>query len=56
MVFKGKGREKTHIFTMDVDPGYKNIDKFTGGFQWYLTSSNVFISNIIFKLKIENEN
>ena len=39
---------------MDVDPGYKYIDKFRGGVQWYMMESKDFISSICFKLEIEN--
>ena len=31
MIFKGRRTGITHIFTMDVDPGYKYIEKFLGG-------------------------
>ena len=33
MIFKGKRSGIIHNFTMDVDPGYKYIDKFRGGVQ-----------------------
>ena len=32
--FKGKQSVLIANFTMDVDPGYKNIEKFKGGIQW----------------------
>ena len=38
---------------MGVDLGYKNIEKFRGGVQWYLKESKNFIS--CFGLKLENE-
>ena len=41
---------------MDVDPGYKFIEKFHGGVQWYMMESKDIISTICFKLKIENGN
>ena len=41
-------------FTMDVDPGYKYIEKFRGGVQWYMMESIDIISSICFKLKNEN--
>ena len=31
LIFKGKRSGKNQIFTMDVDPGYKYIEKFRGG-------------------------
>ena len=43
-----------HNFTMDVDPGYKYIDKFRGRVQWYMLQSKDIISSICFKLKNEN--
>ena len=39
---------------MDVDPGYKYIEKFRGGVQWYMMESKNIISNISFELKNEN--
>ena len=39
---------------MDVDPGYKFIEKFQGGIQWYMVENKDFISNISFKLRNEN--
>ena len=34
MIFKGKRSGIIHNFTMEVDPGYKYIEKFRGGIQW----------------------
>ena len=34
MIFKGKQSAIIHNFTMDVNPGYKYIEKFRGGIQW----------------------
>ena len=34
MIFKGKRSGIIHNFTMDVDPGYKYIEKFEGNLQW----------------------
>ena len=53
MIFKGKRRGIIHNFTMDVDPGYKYIEKFRGGVQWYMMESKDVISSICFKLKNE---
>ena len=36
MIFKGKRTGIIHNFTMDVDPGYKYIEKVRGGVQWYM--------------------
>ena len=41
---------------MTVDSGDKYVYVFKGGFQWYMTSNNDFISNISFRLKIEHGN
>ena len=41
---------------MDVDPGYKTIEKFRAGLQWYSMESKDFISTTNFKLKSENGN
>ena len=54
MIFRGKRSGIIHNFTMDVDPGYKYIEKFRGGIQWYMMESNDIISSICFKLKNEN--
>ena len=56
MIFKGKRTGIIHNFTMDVDPGYKYIEKFRGGVQWYMMESKDIISSICFKLKNENGN
>ena len=56
MIFKRKRSGITHNFTTDVDPGYKYIEKFRGGVQWYLMESKDIISSICFTLKIENGN
>ena len=54
MIFKGKRSGVIHNFTMDVDPGYKYIEKFRGGVQWYMMESKDIVSSICFKLKNEN--
>ena len=54
MILKSKGSGIIHNFTMDVDPGYKYIEKFRGGVQWYMMESKDIISSISFKLKNEN--
>ena len=56
MIFRGKRSGIIHNFTMDVDPGYKYIEKFRGGVQWYMMESKDIISSICFKLKNENDN
>ena len=54
MIFKGKMSGIIHKFTMDVDPGYKYIEKFRGGIQWYMMDSKDIVSSFSFKLKNEN--
>ena len=49
MIFKGKRSGIIHNFTMDVSPGYKYIEKFRGGVQWYMMESKDIISSICFK-------
>ena len=56
MIFKRRRSGIIHNFTMDVDPGYKYIEKFRGGVQWYMMNTRDFISSINFKLKNENDN
>ena len=53
MIFKGKRSGIIHNFTTDVDPGYKYIEKFRGGVQWFMMESKDIISSIGFKLKNE---
>ena len=52
--FKGKRSGIIHNFTMDVDPGYKYIEKLRDGVQWCMIESKDVISSICFKLKNEN--
>ena len=54
MIFKGEKSTIIHNFTMDVDPGYKYIEKFRGGVKWYMMESKDIISSISFKLKNED--
>ena len=56
MIFRGKMSGIIHIFTMDVDPGYKYIEKYRGGVQWYMMDTKDFIARVSFKLKNENIN
>ena len=39
---------------MTVDPGYKYVEKISGGISWYMMQSKDIISSICFKLKNEN--
>ena len=38
---------------MDVDLGYKDIEKFRGGVQWCMMESKDFVSSFNFKLRME---
>ena len=54
MIFKGKRSGIIHNFTMEVNPGYKYIEEFLGGVQWYMMESKDIFSSKCFKLKSEN--
>ena len=54
MIFRGRRTGIIHNFTMDVNPGYKYIEKFRGGVQWYMLQSKDIISSISFKLENKN--
>ena len=56
MIYKGKRSGIIHNFTMDVDPGYKYIEKFHGEIQWYMMDTKDVISSSNFKLKNKNGN
>ena len=56
IIFKGKRTDIIHNFTMDIDPGYKDIEKFRGGVQLYMMETKDFISSINLKLINENGN
>ena len=53
-IFRGKRTGIIHKFTIDVDPGYKYIEKFRGRVQWCMMESKDVISSINFNLKNEN--
>ena len=54
MIFEGKRTGIIMNFTMQVSPGYKFINRFEGGVQWYMMESKDIISSISFKLKNED--
>ena len=56
MIVNGKRIHVIHNFTMDVDPGYKYIEKFRGGIEWFMMESKNFLSTINFRLRNENGN
>ena len=53
MIFRRKRSGIFHNFTLDVDPGYKNIEKFRSGVHWYMMESEDIISSICFKMRNE---
>ena len=56
MIFRGRRSKIIHNFTMDVELGYKDIEKIKGGIQGCMMETKGIISIIRFKLKIEKEN
>ena len=54
MIFKGRKSNIIHNWTMTVDPGYKYVEKISGGITWYMMQSKDIMSSICFKLKNEN--
>ena len=56
MSFRGKRTGIYQNWSMDVNPGFRYIEKFLGGLQWYMMASKDVISSICFKLKNENRN
>ena len=54
MIFKRKRTGNIHNFTMDVDPGYKYIEKFRSGVLYHMRESKDIISSICFKFKNKN--
>ena len=56
MIFKGKRSGTFFSFTVTVNPGYKYVERFAGGFIWDMMESKDIISSINFRLKNENGN
>ena len=54
MIFKSKRSGIIHNWNIDVNPGYKFIERFSGGITWYMMESKDVIS--INGFKLENEN
>ena len=54
MIFKGKRSGTNLNFRMDVDCGYKYIEEFRGGVQWYRMESRDIISSFSFIMNIES--
>ena len=45
--FKGRRSSIIHNFTMDVDHGYKYIEKFRGGISWYMVNTKDFLFQVL---------
>ena len=43
LIFKGRKSNIIHNWTMTVDPGYKYVEKFSGGISWYMMQSKDII-------------
>ena len=56
MIFKGRKSNNIPNWTLAVDPGYKYVEKVSGGISWYMMQSKDIISSIYFKLKNEDGN
>ena len=54
MIFRGNRSGIIHNFTMSVNPGFKYVERFSGGIIWYMIESKDVFSSICFKLKNEN--
>ena len=46
MIFKGRRSGIIHNFTMNVSPGYKFLEKFSGGVSWYIKQSKDIVSSV----------
>ena len=55
MIFESKSSGIIHTFTMNVDPGYKYIEKLRCGVQWYMTERKDIFLSICFLLKNEKK-
>ena len=56
MIINGKRTRVIHNCTIDVNPGYKYIEKFRGGIMWFMAENKDFISPINFRLRSKNGN
>ena len=45
MILKGEPSGLIHNFAMDCNPGFKFLEKFRGGVQWYMMKSKYFTPN-----------
>ena len=56
MIFRGKRTGIIHNLTMTVNPGYKYVENFRRGNQWYVMEKKDVVSNVKFRFKTENRN
>ena len=54
MIIRGQRSGIIHNWSMNVNPGYKSVEHFSGGITWYMMWSKDIISSISFKLKNKN--
>ena len=54
MIFEGERSRIIHKWSMDVNSGFRYIEKLCGGVQWYMLESKDIISSISFRLQNEN--
>ena len=54
MIFRGKRSGIIFNWSINVNPGWKYVERFAGGITWYMMESKDIISSICFKLKNEN--
>ena len=48
-IFRDKRSGIIHNWIKTIDPGFKNVERFSGGFGWYMMESNDNISCFCFK-------
>ena len=53
-IFRGRRSGILFNWTMTVDPGYKYVERFHGGINWYMMQTEDIISSICFQFKNEN--
>ena len=56
LIFREKRNGLTLYLTMDVDPGYNHIEKFSGAVEWFILGSKDFILSIKFEIKTKTTN
>ena len=54
MLFRGNRSNIIHNWTMTVDPGYKYVENFSGGFTWFMMETKDVVPSISLNLKNED--